>query len=99
MRHVTVTAFKLCGALQAHLDCAMWRCTHLYTTTHDTDRRPKAFSADYVPPHFYAMSVSPPLPSSDQREAAIPDRGLLASVAFLVVLGPLIADNWFLDSL
>jgi hypothetical protein len=67
----------------------MWRCTHLYTTTHGTDRRPKVFSADYVPPHFYAMSVSPPLavPSPDQREAAIPDRGFLASVAFLVVLG------------
>lgn len=79
----------------------MWRCTHLYTTTHGTDRRPQAF-LDHVPPHFYAMSVtgSPPTPSPDQREAAVPDRGLPASVAFLlVVLGPLIPVNWFLNSL
>jgi len=68
----------------------MWRCTHTYI------RRPQAFSG-YVPPHFYAMSVSPPMPSPDQREAAIPDRGLLASVKFLVVLlGPFIPVNLFL---
>ena len=42
------------------------------------------------------MSVSPPMPIPDQREAAIPDRG---SVEFLVVLGPLIPVNWFLNSL
>jgi hypothetical protein len=46
------------------------------------------------------MSVSPPMPSPDQREATIPDRGLLASVAFLVVLGPFtIPVDWFLNSL
>jgi hypothetical protein len=39
------------------------------------------------------------MPSPDRGEAAIPDRGLLASVEFLVVLGALIPFNWFLNSL
>jgi hypothetical protein len=71
----------------------MWRCTtywHLYTT-HGTDRRPLGLRST---PATAIMSVSPPMPSPDQREATIPDRGMPASVAFLlVVLGPLIPVN------
>lgn len=79
----------------------MWRCTHLYTT-HGTDRRPPGFS-DYIPTHLYVIPVGPlNAITRPTYEATILDRGLLASVASLLVPlglgGPLIPVSWLLNS-
>ena len=69
----------------------------------DTERidAPQALFSDYVPPdyflQYYDMSVSPPMPSPDQREATISGPGLSASDALILsrARGP--PFNWFLN--